>query len=345
MADSPRPRGLLRAGVSRANRASALDHKGMLARLGAAAGNYRGHGLDTDGTSYRGELAIAAVADKHGLTYRFYGERNDDRQVLHDEDGLIGMGLSGSLVLHVASRQYRTVFERRLRAVEPGEDGATVLVFAYGEPLDLKTLRDETRFALFPDGRLTLGRAWALPGGELLPRSTCVLQNVATAPDQRPAYVRHWKSLLDADDSHYPNSDELLSYGAPIARKLGLERVGVHVEIVPPGRRTSFPHAEKTEEELVLVLAGHPDVWIDGDLIPLGPGDVVGFPPGTGIAHSFLNNSATDVRLVVVGEHRRPDNQIWYPLNPERKAPLGERWWEVGPKVIGKHDGKAKSRG
>lgn len=314
-------------------------------QLAGAAGHYIGHGADANGIPYRAELSLARVADGHGLNYRFRAERSDDREVMHDEAGLIGLGLHGKLALHVASRQYRTVFERRLRAVEPGEDGATVFVFAYGDPADRQSLRDETRLSLFPNGRTGVRLSWAIPGGDLRLQSSCVLENVANARDLRPAYIRHWRGLVDADDSHYPGSDELLSYGAPVGRKLGLQRIGVHVELVPPGRRTSFPHAEKTEEELVMVLAGHPDVWLDGALVPLRPGDVVGFPPGTGIAHTFMNNTAEEVRLVVIGEHRRPDNQIWYPLNPERKEPLGERWWDLGDKPLGPHDGRAKKRG
>ena len=63
-----------------------------------------------------------------------------------------------------------------------------------------------------------------------------------------------------------------------------------------------MPHAESAEEEFVYVLEGTPDVWIDGELFRLAPGDGVGFPAGTGIAHSFLNNTDEPVRLIVVGE-------------------------------------------
>jgi uncharacterized cupin superfamily protein len=75
----------------------------------------------------------------------------------------------------------------------------------------------------------------------------------------------------------------------------------VHYEILPPGRRTSFPHAEHDEEELIFVLEGTPDVWIDGEMFRLTEGDAVGFPSGTGIAHTFINDTEIDVRLL--GRH------------------------------------------
>ena len=65
----------------------------------------------------------------------------------------------------------------------------------------------------------------------------------------RPAFVAHWTELEGPDDSRYPGDEELMSIGAPLGRKLGLTRVGIHHERLPPGRRTSYPHAESAEEE------------------------------------------------------------------------------------------------
>lgn len=158
----------------------------------------------------------------------------------------------------------------------------------------------------------------------------------------RPPFIVHWKDVLGADDARYPESEELLSIGAPIGRATGLTRVGVHHEILPPGRRTSFPHAERDEEELIVVLEGTPDVWIDGETFRLTEGDVVGFPSGTGIAHTFINDTESDVRLVVVGE-RKPEGQVFYPLHPEQNARIGARCWTDPPaRPLGAHDGRPR---
>ena len=89
---------------------------------------------------------------------------------------------------------------------------------------------------------------------------------------KRPDCIRHWRDVEGADDSTYPDSDELFSIGAPLARKLGLGRIGIHHERLPPGRRTSYPHAESDEEEFVYVLEGYPEAWINGHLWKLEPG-------------------------------------------------------------------------
>ncbi|WP_189048663.1 cupin domain-containing protein [Aliidongia dinghuensis] len=156
---------------------------------------------------------------------------------------------------------------------------------------------------------------------------------------ERPPCIRHYSEIQNPDNSRYETSDELLSIGSPFGRRLGLTRIGIHHELVPPGRRTSFPHAESAEEEFVYVIEGHPDVWLDGVLYPLEPGDAVGFPAGTGQAHTFLNNTNRDVRLLVVGEVAKAENRIRYPLNPAQEALRSDVWTDAPARPMGSHDG------
>ncbi|MGA3250142.1 MAG: cupin domain-containing protein [Paraburkholderia sp.] len=157
---------------------------------------------------------------------------------------------------------------------------------------------------------------------------------------ERPEFIRHWTELENPDDAHYKGTTELLGIGAPLARKLGLQRIGIHHNRLPPGRRTSYPHAESAEEEFVFVIEGTPDVWIDGHLHPLKPGDSVAFPAGTGICHTFINNTEHDVRLLVVGETDKQENRIRYPMNEAHEATRPDRWVDWPARPMGPHDGK-----
>lgn len=162
----------------------------------------------------------------------------------------------------------------------------------------------------------------------------------------KPPYIKHWREVIASDDSTYPGSEEKFSIGAPLGRMTGLLRLGVHFERLMPGRRTSWPHAERDEEEFVYVLEGTPDVWIDGHLHRLEPGDCVGFPSATGIAHTFINDTEREVRLLVVGERSKPNHGVFYPLHPDHQAILGERDWTDAPKrPLGPHDGKPTHAG
>lgn len=159
-----------------------------------------------------------------------------------------------------------------------------------------------------------------------------------TARLARPSSISHWTTVERADDSHYDGDDELMSIGAPLGRHLGLTRLGIHHERLLPGRRTSYPHAESAEEEFVYVIEGAPDVWLDGELHRLRPGDAVGFPAGTGICHTFLNNTAHEVRLLVVGEAHKTENRVFYPRNLEQA--VRKDWWRDAPeRAMADHDG------
>ena len=159
------------------------------------------------------------------------------------------------------------------------------------------------------------------------------------ASNDRPSIIANWTEIENPDGALFIGSDELRSIDASFGPRLGLQQLGIHHVRMPPGRRTSFPHAESAEEEFVYVLEGEPDVWLDGTLHRLKPGDGVGFPAGTGLAHSFLNNTETEVRLLVVGETDKEENRIIYPVNLERKA-IRDDWWDDAPKrVLGNHDG------
>lgn len=156
---------------------------------------------------------------------------------------------------------------------------------------------------------------------------------------ERPPMIAHWSEIERPDNDHYRGDDELLSIGAAFGRHFGLKRLGIHHERLPPGRRTSYPHAESLLEEFVYVLSGTPDVWIDGVLHRLKPGDGVGFPAGTGICHTFINNTDAEATLLVVGETSRTDNRIYYPRNPEQQLTRPDWWGDPPLRDMGPHDG------
>lgn len=158
----------------------------------------------------------------------------------------------------------------------------------------------------------------------------------------RPSFIGNYKNYIEEDTATYPGSDELLSIGAPVGRILGLKKIGIHIETIPPGRRTSWPHAESEEEEFAYVIKGNPHVWLNGFLSELSEGDFVALPAGTGIAHTFINNSKEDVLLLVGGQAKILSNKIFYPMHPKRNQEMKDKGvlWEDCPKQeLGQHNG------
>jgi uncharacterized cupin superfamily protein len=161
----------------------------------------------------------------------------------------------------------------------------------------------------------------------------------------RPPFI---VSAADVPETRhrYPNSDEFMAPSRAIGRTAGLRQIGIHQMRLLPGTRTSWPHAESHEEEFVYVISGEVDAWIDGELHRMKAGDLAGFPSGTGICHTFLNDGDTEALLLVGGEADKMENRIVYPVNPSRRTDLPpERWWSDAPRrVLGPHDGQPRRR-
>lgn len=167
-----------------------------------------------------------------------------------------------------------------------------------------------------------------------------------STPPPRPSFIIHQDDVPEEVWS-YPGSDEQLCPGRPIGRVAGLVKSGVHVERLPPGTRTSWPHAEADAEEWAYVLDGTPSVWIDGVVHALRVGDFVALPSGTGVCHTFLNDSDHDARILVGGERSQAEHRIFYPVHQGRRAQVGEAgWWPLDEQWVaaGPHDGLPRRR-
>lgn len=155
-----------------------------------------------------------------------------------------------------------------------------------------------------------------------------------------PEFVAHWRDILERKEVTYPHSKEKHGRDVLFGRRARFSRIGVHMEVLPPGRRTSWPHAERDEEEFVFVVSGHVDCWLDGHVTPMWDGDLVGWECRTGLTHVVMNNSDSDAVLIVGGEAGRTRNQYWYPYHPARNKEVGALYWKDHPvPKLGPHDG------
>ena len=161
---------------------------------------------------------------------------------------------------------------------------------------------------------------------------------------KKPDFIKHCEELRTDETFSYPGDTETFGTGAALGRKLGLKRVAINYEILQPGDRSSWPHAHSEEEEFIFVLEGTPQVWIDGNVYDLKPGDCVGLPPGTGHAHTLINNSEKEVKAIVIGEGSAPKDKIFYPMHAARNKEMKEKgfFWNGHPEhSLGNHDGQS----
>ena len=156
----------------------------------------------------------------------------------------------------------------------------------------------------------------------------------------RPSFIVSANELPETTHV-YPQSSERMGPLRRPGRVAGLVRIGINLQRLPPGTRSSWPHAEENEEEFVYVLEGEVDAWINGDLHRMVAGDLAAFPAGTGICHCFINNGTRESLLLVGGEAPKQGSRIFYPLNPSRRADMkASDWWaDVPAHPFGAHDG------
>jgi uncharacterized cupin superfamily protein len=99
-------------------------------------------------------------------------------------------------------------------------------------------------------------------------------------------------------------------------RRLGdrakLTNYGVNLTRIVPGGQSSHRHAHSRQDEFVYVLQGEVELETNAGTEVLRPGMCAGFPAGTGDAHRFVNRSASDVLLLVIGD-RTAGDEVSYP--------------------------------
>ena len=164
-------------------------------------------------------------------------------------------------------------------------------------------------------------------------------------PSPRPPFIVSAADLPER--AHvYPHSDEPMGPMRSLGAAAGLVRLGINLQRLPPGTRSSWPHAESDEEEFVYVIEGEVQAWIDGTLHAMRAGDLVAFPAGTGICHCLVNNGEREALLLVGGEANKESNRITYPLNPSRRDDMpAHYWWHDAPaRELGDHDGLPDAR-
>ncbi|HEY2069156.1 MAG TPA: cupin domain-containing protein [Rhizomicrobium sp.] len=185
-----------------------------------------------------------------------------------------------------------------------------------------------------------MGKLWENPPRRKLGPNSGKPGDLSGRKRARPEHVVHWQEIVEKKPSRYPKSTEDQTHPARFGRRARFSRIGIHLDVLKPGRRTSWPHAERDEEEFVYVASGTPQAWTDGHITQLAEGDFVGWQAKTGITHVILNNSDADVVLLVGSEASRARNQFWYPFHPSQNKMVGPLYWADHPvPKLGPHDG------
>src|SRR5262245_61490012 len=94
--------------------------------------------------------------------------------------------------------------------------------------------------------------------------------------------------------------------GSGLGRRCGLERTGVSIAWLAPGKQSFAYHAHRTEEEWIYILSGRGVCEVAEGDVELGPGDFMGFP-APGVPHLLKNPFDEELVYLMGGENRGGD--------------------------------------
>ncbi|HEX7037964.1 MAG TPA: cupin domain-containing protein [Pseudomonadales bacterium] len=121
-------------------------------------------------------------------------------------------------------------------------------------------------------------------------------------------------------------NDNAVRLTRTLGEPTGMQRIGLHLIRLEPGRDSTQHHYHDADEEFIYVLAGRGIARIGEQRFEIGPGDFMGFPAPSP-AHSLTNPFDEDLVYLVGGE-RNPVDAVHYPLirRTMTKAHGRRRW-------------------
>jgi len=120
--------------------------------------------------------------------------------------------------------------------------------------------------------------------------------------EKKPLLVRAQDITATAQSFSHPWNPHSLITGTRLAPLVGLQRTGVSVARMPPGKESFVYHSHHREEEWVYILSGRGIAEIDGEEFEARPGDFMGFPTPS-VAHHLRNPYDEELVYLMGGEN------------------------------------------
>jgi uncharacterized cupin superfamily protein len=139
----------------------------------------------------------------------------------------------------------------------------------------------------------------------------------------RPELIRAADAEAKAGLHSHPWNPRSEMVGVQLGRLAGLERTGVSLARIAPGKESFVYHSHSCEEEWIYILAGRGTAEIDGADYEVGPGDFMGFAAPS-VAHHLRNTGAEELVYLMGGE-RLGAEVATFPRLGRRMVRVGDR--------------------
>ena len=116
-------------------------------------------------------------------------------------------------------------------------------------------------------------------------------------------------NLDELDMTDFGHGETFQAKLGQIGQRVGAQKMGYMLIVVPPGKR-AFPfHSHNTNEEMFFILEGSGEIRIGEEHHQVRKGDVIACPPGgPDSAHQIINTSASEeLRYLGISTMVRPE--------------------------------------
>jgi uncharacterized cupin superfamily protein len=115
-------------------------------------------------------------------------------------------------------------------------------------------------------------------------------------------------NLADLEFFPWGNGDRYEARLGAIGQRLGAQKLGYNLTVLPPGKR-AFPfHSHTVNEEMFFVVEGQGEIRIGAERHPIRQGDVIACPPGgPEHAHQIVNTSNAELKYLAVSTRISPE--------------------------------------
>jgi len=101
-------------------------------------------------------------------------------------------------------------------------------------------------------------------------------------------------------------SGERFSLSAVISAIYNFKDLFVTHDIILPGRKSSSPHCHSQKEEMIVVLAGNPTLFLGNQRQQLKAGDFIGLEPCKQM-HYLQNHTSDEVQILTISSNPHGD--------------------------------------
>ena len=119
--------------------------------------------------------------------------------------------------------------------------------------------------------------------------------------DSKPNLIRAAEIEAASAIHSHPWNPKSEMAGAMLGRMAGLERTGINLARIEPGKESFVYHSHEREEEWIYILSGTGMAEIDGKDHQVAAGDFMGFPTPS-VAHHLRNTGQEPLVYLMGGE-------------------------------------------